>query len=170
MNIGWVFAVFGTLLALAIALPGLLLAWSLLFPQTVARARQRLEQHPWRCFFSGLLLLLLAFAVLATLFNLPAGPARLLAWLGLAFTLALTSLGGTGLAMLMGSRLTGQGNGLIRGAIALELAVITPLIGWFIVLPCSVICALGAAGLALRQPRPRPASESGEVLHGSQPS
>jgi len=35
MNMGDVFAVFGGMLALGIALPGLLLAWSLLFPAAV---------------------------------------------------------------------------------------------------------------------------------------
>ncbi|NJN93776.1 MAG: hypothetical protein HC875_06645 [Anaerolineales bacterium] len=50
-----VFAVFGTLLSLGIALPGLLLAWRLLLPNHVARARQRLERTPWQCFLPVLL-------------------------------------------------------------------------------------------------------------------
>jgi hypothetical protein len=42
MNMGVVFAIFGTLLTLAIALPGLLLAWSLLLPIELAVASDRL--------------------------------------------------------------------------------------------------------------------------------
>ncbi len=48
-----VFATFGTLLTLGIALPGMLLTWRLLLPKIVTRAEQRLEQTPWQCLFAG---------------------------------------------------------------------------------------------------------------------
>ncbi len=38
-----VYAIFGTLLALGIAFPGMLTAWWLLFPRTVEGAQQRLS-------------------------------------------------------------------------------------------------------------------------------
>ena len=46
-------AVFGILLFLGIAFPGLLTAWYLLFPATVERVRLRLDRTPWQCFFVG---------------------------------------------------------------------------------------------------------------------
>ena len=66
-----VFAVFGTMLALGIALPGLLLTWRLLFPKVVDRAQQRLTQTPWRCFFSGGFVLLLSAIPITVLFSIP---------------------------------------------------------------------------------------------------
>jgi hypothetical protein len=37
----------------------------------------------------------------------------------------------------------------VRGAIALELAVIFPLLGWVLVFPLTIVTALGATGFAL---------------------
>ena len=51
-----VFALFGTLLALGIALPGLLLTWQLLLPNVVSRAQQRLN-HTKEFFLHGLMVL-----------------------------------------------------------------------------------------------------------------
>lgn len=48
-----VFAVFGTLLVVGIALPGFLLTLRLLLPKIVNRAEQRLIQTPWKNFFIG---------------------------------------------------------------------------------------------------------------------
>ncbi len=38
------------------------------------------------------------------------------------------------------------------GAIALELAAVFPLVGWFVVIPLSLLASLGAAGYALLRP------------------
>ena len=48
-----VYAVFGTLLALGIAFPGLLTATWLLFPGAVGRATLRVSATPARSFFFG---------------------------------------------------------------------------------------------------------------------
>lgn len=40
-------AVFGTLLALGIVYPGMLIAWSLIFPSFVGKASARIESTPW---------------------------------------------------------------------------------------------------------------------------
>src|ERR1700752_2442753 len=101
MNMGDVFAIFGTLLAVGIALPGMLLAWALLFPSTVERARLRLRHTPWRCFGLGGAGLLLGALPIAVLLNLPAGAAKLLGWASIVLLLTLTSIGAAGLAALM---------------------------------------------------------------------
>lgn len=163
MYMGDVFAIFGTLLAVGIALPGLLLAWSLLFPALVARSGARLAATPWRCLAAGLAGLLLLLPPGVLLLGQAAGPAQLLGWAGIALLLTGASLGAAGLAGLMGARLHGAGaewtpGNLLRGAIALELAAAFPLIGWFVVMPIGAICALGAALLALLR-RKAPAAQ-----------
>jgi len=67
-------------------------------------------------------------------------------------SLALASLGASGLADLMGRRLmlkVGPGGsllaGFLRGAVALELASAFPGIGWFLVIPLGTVAAFGAA-------------------------
>ena len=182
MNMGDVFAVFGGMLAIGIALPGLLLAWSLIFPATVERARLRLERTPWRCFWIGLAALLAAGLPLAGALRALAGPAQLVGWVGLFSLLALASLGAAGLAALMGERLRSPDiwkgdaglaasapGALLRGAVALELAAVFPLIGWFVVIPIATICALGAALLALLRRGRRPAPDAQPAI-GQQPS
>ena len=171
MNLGIVVAVFATLLATGIAFPGLLLAWWLWVPRSVERAGLRLGQTPWRCFWFGLAIVLAAVVVLGGFFSAAAGVVQLTAYVLLFGLLTLASLGAAGLAALMGERLRGQfvvapAACLLRGAIALELAVAVPIVGWFVVLPVVLICSIGAASLALLRRRQR-ASRRVETVHGA---
>jgi hypothetical protein len=157
-----VFAVFGTLLALGIALPGLLLSWQLLVPNVVGRAERRLAQTPWLCFFIGAGFLTGYLIPVIILFNLPWGGFKLMGFVATLGLLAFTSLGAAGLAAVMGQRLHHLGlnssaaGATIRGAVAMELAAVFPLIGWFIFIPVTFIVALGAALFALLGWMPRP--------------
>ena len=150
-----VFAVFGTLLAVGIALPGLLLTWRLLLPSLVERAQQRLEQTPWKCFFGGLGFFLIYLIPVLILFNLPWGGFKALGGIASFGLLAVTSLGAAGISGLLGERLQHLGfqtstvSAFIRGAVVLELAAAFPIIGWFIFIPVTFITALGATLFAL---------------------
>ncbi|MFN8569830.1 MAG: hypothetical protein U0Z44_20385 [Kouleothrix sp.] len=172
MNMGDVFAIFGTLLAVGMALPGLLLGLSLLLPAHVGRAQLRLAATPWRCLLAGGALLLAGGLPIVGLLNLPAGGLKLIGWAGLALLLACTSVGAAGLAALMGERLRSAGGAmpphgaLLRGAITLELAAAFPVVGWFVIVPLAALAALGAAGLALlrRTPGRAEAAPAGAAL------
>lgn len=165
MTIGDVLAVIGGLLLLGSAGVGLMLAWRLFLPGTVERAERRLDRDPWRCFGLGLAVLFGAGLPIGVLM-IP-GPTRWFGWIGLFLLLSLTSLGGAGLASVMGSRWRGQGpeGGLsplaatVRGAVTLELAVLFPLVGWFVVLPVTLLLGLGAATFGLLRWGPRPQAQ-----------
>lgn len=170
MTMADIFAVFGTLLTLGIALPGLLLTWRLLLPTWVARAQQRLEQTPWQCFFGGAIALGIYLIPTLILFNLPWGGFQLIGAVGVFILLTITSIGAAGLAGLMGQRLDNLGinsssavGATVRGAVALELAAVFPLIGWFIFIPITFMMALGAFLFALVGWMPRPAPRSGAI-------
>jgi len=159
-----VFAVFGILLMLGIVFPGMLTAGWLLFPAPVERARRRLAQTPWRCFWVGAVTAGMASLPALVLLALPLGPAKLLGSLLLFAELAFASLGAAGIAAEIGQRLHHQSNGglspasaFVRGAIILELAAAFPVIGWFIVIPIAVITAFGAAVFALIRREAQPA-------------
>ncbi len=160
-----VFAVFGTLLAVGIALPGLLLTWRLLLPNVIARAQQRLEQTPWRCLFVGGFALPLYLIPVIILFNLPWGVFKAMGAGATFILLALTSLGAAGLAGFMGQRLQSLGldastiGATVRGAVAMELAAAFPLIGWFIFIPLTFIASFGATVLAFISRIPRPTKQ-----------
>ncbi|MEM7031034.1 MAG: hypothetical protein AAF629_15820 [Chloroflexota bacterium] len=165
-----VFAVFGTLLVLGIALPGLLLAWRLIFPKLVDRAQQRLVITPWRCFFMGVILMGVVAFALGLLFAIPGG-GQALGIVLLLIMLTVASFGAAGLAELMGQRLRLHGlavsniGATVRGAIALELAAVFPVIGWFIVIPLTLVASFGAAIYALLrwQPRPKKADSTAQT-------
>ncbi len=178
MSLGDVFAFFGVLLSLGLALPGLLVAWSLICPGVVARAQVRLARTPGRCFWLGGLWVAVSIPPLVILFNLPSGVSQLIGWLGVFVLLTFASLGAAGLAALMGARLRDAGltasppSALLRGAVALELAAVVPVIGWFVLLPLIIVSTLGAAGFALLHwmPRPAPTPVSTEAAHGAYPA
>src|SRR5258706_9618824 len=91
-------AVFGILLSLGIVFPGLLSAWRLLFPATVARAQLRLEMTPWRCFWLGGVLTAVLVVPIVVLLAVPIGPLKLVGWVLIFATLSFASLGAAGLA------------------------------------------------------------------------
>lgn len=147
-------AIFGSLLIFGIAFPGLLTAWWLLFPATVERAQARLDQTPWQCFWFGGILTAVAVIPIVVLLILPFGPAQFLGWTLIVVVLAVSSIGSAGIAAKMGKRLVETSHAspaaaFVRGAIALELAVFFPLLGWLLVFPLTIVTALGATGFAL---------------------
>lgn len=168
-----VYAVFGTLLALGIAFPGLIFTWWLLFPGPVSRAEARLTHTPGRAFFSGLLLVFLLTVVVVALVNLPLPGANFTAVALVVITLAVSAVGAAGLTHWMAQRLRERSNpglspagGFLRAVVVLELAAAFPIIGWFLFIPLCLILSLGAAVLALMSRRPRPAAAAEPRLVG----
>lgn len=149
-----VFAIFGTLLVIGIALPGLLLTWRLVFPAMVNVAEQRLGHTPWSSFFVGGAVLIGASIPLMILFSLPWAGFKLIGFIGTLLLMTVTSIGAAGLATMMGRRLQQDTEltlsaATVRGAIAMELAAVFPLIGWFLFIPITFVVTLGAATFAL---------------------
>ncbi len=148
-------AIFGIMITLGIAFPGMLTAWWLLFPATIERARQRLNATPWSCWWLGLLLTLVVAIPILILISLPSGPAKFIGWTLAVLVLGLSGLGAAGLAAKMGMEINRASSNVsvagafVRGAVALELAAVFPLVGWFLVIPLATIISMGATGFAL---------------------
>ena len=152
-------ATFGTLLAMGIAFPGLLITLWLLFPQTVERAKTRLTQNPLRCFWVGLLATALVGTPALALLNLP-GFGQFSGSMLIILALTFSAIGAAGLAARLGERFEANGRTRISGAraflcaaIALELAAIFPVLGWFVIMPLLIVMAFGASILALSRRR-----------------
>ncbi len=167
-----VYAIFGTLLALGIAFPGMLAAWWLLFPGTVEMASARVARTPWKTFGLGLVSSGLALLPVFVLFALSAPFTRFLGTTLLFAALAFAGMGAAGIALHMGEHLQQRmGNQLskpaafVRGAIALELAAAFPFIGWLLVIPLTIITSMGAATFAVLRwaPKPRPQATKTEM-------
>jgi hypothetical protein len=170
-----ILAVFGILFLLGTAYPGLLLFCWLLFPTLTERARQRIAAHPQRSFWTGLGLAVVLLIPTLVLLSLPSGMMQGLGWIIILLELAFSGLGAAGLAREIGSRLAAQSSGaltpagsFLRGAVALELAAIFPLIGWLVVFPAATLASFGAAAYAFATRKraaavPAPASDTSLV-------
>ena len=170
-----VYAVFGTLLALGIAFPGLLAGFWLLAPEPVGRARQRLERTPYRSLFFGLGALILTILLVSLLSAVPLGLFKLLGAILAFAALAVATVCAAGTASDMGGGLR-QGlrrhlsgaAAFVRSAIALELAAVFPLVGWFAVLPLCLVASYGAGLFSLLHWMPRSAvNAAAEPVLGS---
>ena len=153
-------AIFFILLLLGIAFPAMLTAWWLLFPSVVARSQLRVEKTLTRTIWMGLAIVIALAIPIMILLALPFGPAKFLGWVLLAVSLALSSIGSSGIASHMAYRLAQQSNvtglgAFVRGAVLLELAAFFPVIGWLFLWPLLLITAFGATGFALLNWMPR---------------
>lgn len=133
---------------------GTMMAVALLLPRQSKRASEALSGMPWVCGATGLGL---AFLVIIgfVLLNLPLPLAKLLGFLLLLGLGGLLSIGGAGVALLMGDRISEMSGArtsftaLVRGSVVYSLAVGFPFIGWFLFAPLSIVFALGAGVVAL---------------------
>jgi hypothetical protein len=153
-------AIFFILLIIGLAFPAMLTAWWLLFPNLIARAQTRIEKSLASSFGLGLVIVIALTIPIFILLALPFGPAKLIGWILLGASLALSSIGSAGVAAHIGARLTEQSHisplgGFIRGAVILELAAFFPIIGWVFIWIPMFITAFGATGFALLNWMPR---------------
>lgn len=153
-------AIFFILLILGIAFPAMLTAWWLLFPSVIGRAQARVEKTPMQALWLGVVLVMAVAIPVVILLALPVGPAKLIGWIMLAASFALSSIGSAGVAAHLGKRLTLESNvsplgGFVRGAVMLELAAFFPVIGWLFIWPVMLVMAFGATGFALLNWLPR---------------
>ena len=153
-------AIFFILLILGVAFPAMLAAWWLLFPRLITKAQVRIEKSLASSFWMGLIVTLVLGIPIFFLLALPFGPAKLIGWILLGASLALSSIGSAGIAAHLGTRLTQHSNisplsGFVRGAVLLELAVFFPIIGWVFLWIPLLITAFGATGFAILNWMPR---------------
>ena len=148
---------FGFLLALGIAFPGFLYSCWLLFPKQVERSRQQLEKSPRNVFGVGMVLTIGMAIPLLILVQIPLPFAQLSAVAFTVFMLGYAGIGGAAITVQMAKRLIQHSQqtmplstAFLRSAVAYELAVALPIIGWFLFLPISVMTALGANFLSWR--------------------
>ena len=165
-----VFAIFGTLLALGIAFPGMLVAWWLLFPKAVEGASNRVARNPWITFGLGLLVSGILSVPVFILFAISLPFTSFLGAVVMFGLLGFAGIGAAGIAAHMANHLRENGNediskagAFVRAAIAFELAAAFPILGWFVVIPVSIIMSMGAAVFGLFGWLPKPKSKAAQT-------
>ena len=148
----------------AVTLPALIVTVSYLLPQRVERARLVIETRPGRMFGLGLVNALF-FSLLAAALGEQGELGGLLALLIVGAILTISLIGLVSLMRLLHERIFGPDQGWLarlKTAVLLTAALLTPLIGWFILTPLLLLTGLGGAIRTLIRPRQkRPPMEIG---------
>ena len=153
-TIGILLAVVGFLLSLQ----GLWLFCRALWPNKVIASATRCGRNPVKSLLAGVVVTALMMAVTGVAGQVP-GPGQALAFVLFSFYVVFSGIGVAGLATHMGQRLSSPADdrrpwaATVRGGVVLELAYVLPIVGWFVILPASVVMGAGAATLALLWPR-----------------
>lgn len=148
-------SIFFVILGMMLALPGLWLLCRGLWPKAVAAAADRCRKRLWSSFLVGLPITIVMVAVTAFLFNV-LGPVGKIAGVAVVCLYMLQAhTGVSGLVTSIGHRLATPldeqrpWRSTLRGGVVLELAYLLPILGWFVILPASIIIGSGAATLGL---------------------
>ncbi|MFN2513180.1 MAG: hypothetical protein ABR568_17375 [Pyrinomonadaceae bacterium] len=148
-------SIFFVILGMMLALPGLWLLCRGLWPEAVAAAANRCHQRLWSSFLVGLPITFMMVAITAFLFNV-LGPIGKFAGVAVVCLYMLQAQTGvSGLVTSIGHRLATPFDeqrpwrSTLRGGVVLELAYLLPFLGWFVILPASIVIGSGAANLSL---------------------
>lgn len=143
----WFFCILGLMLAL----PGLWLLCRGLCPTTFDATTADCARGLWKPFFVGLPLLGLTIFTVSIVSKLPGPLGGISSILVISLFVLFASSGVAGLATTIGHRLPSPADAdrpwkaTIRGGIVLELAYLVPVLGWFVLLPGSLVVGAGSA-------------------------
>ena len=150
--------------AVLTALTGYFLFIRALFPEFVERAETEWTDRPIGAFGLGIpVAAVLGFISVATI-NAPNPIARLVGFVLTGVALGFTFAGTAGLVARLSRRFESPNDGghrwrpILRAGVVLELTMLFPALGWFVIAPIAVIGGAGAATFALfrrRAPRER---------------
>ena len=148
---GFTLAIIGFLLSLQ----GLWLVCRALWPQRVEAAALRCENNRVASFFAGLGIMFVTILVAVVAGKTLGAPGQGIAYVVLFSLLIFTGIGTSGFVTHIGRRLESPADAAspwratVRGGVALEFACLIPLLGWFGILPISLIIGCGASALGL---------------------
>ena len=171
-----VYTVTFIMIGILLSVPALLVVLNLFMPQLSARVHARLDQTPVKSFFLGLPITLFIIIYAVVMFGSNVGVLQTSAFIMAVFGLGLGSIGGAGMARMLGYRLAplAQPNSnltnLLRGAVVYEFACLVPVVGWFIFIPAAGITAIGAAAFALVGWIPKPKVSGNQPTIAGNPS
>lgn len=147
----WFFVIVG----ICLAFPALWLLSRGLYPRQVENITDYLEKSLLKPFFVGLPIALVVFLLVAAMSSNKSPFMDIASILTLGAFLFYANVGVAGLATMIGRRLPSPVDAerpwkcTIRGGTALVLSFVFPLLGWFCILPFSLIIGAGALTVKL---------------------
>lgn len=161
-------AIFFVILGLLLAFPSLWLFCRALWPEQVARTT---ETVGFKSFLIGVPVTAVAVFIVIVVGKLPASFGQIGGVLAFSALLLFAQIGVAGIATHIGNRLPSPVDKekpwrvTLRGGIILALTYLLPLLGWFLIIPVSVITGAGSATRAF-WPKKKP-TRSTQVESGS---
>ena len=155
ITIGDSLAVVALLVGIGLSLWALLVAIALLFPERARASEVALTASAWRPLLLGAMVLISVGTFSLVLAGMANPGAKLFGTIGLLVLLAHASIGATGMARLIGERITRLDPGCsayraqVRGTGFLVVAGFLPFLGWFAFTPLILCASLGAGILAM---------------------
>ena len=149
-----VFTAFFLVLGALLTIVSYWLFFAAVSPVVVTRAADLYRDHMKKTVLVGITSAVPLILLGLTLANAPAAPLKLVGVAVLLGLVLLGQLGSAGLARHIGARLgdresSGDYRVVLRGGAVLALTFLLPGVGWFLLLPFTLISGLGAALLAL---------------------
>jgi len=147
-------AIFFVILGLSLAFPGLWLLCRGLWPRAAPGAAAICGKGLIKPFVAGLPVTMAMIFVAAVLSNFGSG-GKIAAAATVCLYLMTANCGAAGLVTVVGGRLASPVGSeqpwrvTLRGGVALMLASLLPILGWFVILPVSVIIGCGASLISL---------------------
>lgn len=142
--------VFFVILGLMITFPCLWLLLSAVWPKMVAECTDRVTSGLWKSFFAGLPILVGSVITVAIVSKIPGGGGGAASIATICLSLIYACAGVSGLATQIGKRLPSPVDSdrpwkaTIRGSVVLVFSWLLPLVGWFVILPFSLITGAGS--------------------------
>lgn len=117
-----------------------------LAPQLAERSRTRFAQHPWSTLFIGLAVSIPWVVVAMVTLNASNGLAKFVGGILLALWILAALVGGAGVAQHIGANASSNSNDwtqTVRGGLLMTLTWVLPVVGWFGMLPLTLITGVG---------------------------
>jgi hypothetical protein len=143
-----------------------------LFPDALRRARTAYDQRSGRVTVTGLVTAIPTLLAGAGLLQAPNPLLKLIGGVLVSTPVALGLVGSAGLCDRIGAGLPGEADArlpwrrVLRGGIVLSFAFVLPVLGWFVLLPWTLVSGVGASlGSLRRRPAavPRAATPAAQV-------
>ncbi len=128
----------------------MVIACRLVFPELSERAANRMQSKAFASFWTGLAVTAIGLFLAIIFFNLPNPVARFVGADIVSFLLALSIVGCAGIGAIAGHRIQAHDERIseyaafVRGSAFVIVACMSPLVGWFFIMPIALITAIGA--------------------------
>lgn len=139
-----------SILGFFLSLQGLWLTCRALWPSRVRRTAEQCRSHHVTSLLLGIPMTVAVLAVAGLVGRRGGTPGQIAAWILGGTFLIYAGTGMSGLVTFIGERLPSPADTqrpwwtTVRGGAAVELAVLFPVVGWFVLLPLAVMLGVGA--------------------------